>query len=103
MLWSQNENLHLLLVRISIQFLNKKYQEILSFYNPFKIYKKKHLSFKKIFSYAKSSFSEKNLEYYLKNDSELFSERNKLLNYTKNYLTTECLAKNVLSIINGKN
>jgi len=87
----------------TIGFLNNKYQNILSFYNPFKIYKKKFLSSKKILSFFKSKFSKNNLEYYLDNNSEISTYRNELLSYTKKYLTTEYLSKNILSTIKNKN
>ncbi len=85
-----------------IIFLNKKYEKILSFYNPLKIYKKKFLSPKKIFLYIKSNFLKRDLKYYL-NNSEINNYRQELLNYTKKYLTTKNLAESILSTITYKN
>ena len=85
-----------------IELLNTRYMELLSFYNPFKIYKKKFLTIDRIFSYMKSIFKKKNFEDVMSN-SQLYEERVELLNYTNKYLTTDNLAKSILSLIKSKN
>ena len=44
-----------------IYYLNN-FDKIFSFYNPFKIFKKKHLTFQRIFSFLKFNYENKNLE-----------------------------------------
>ncbi len=78
----------------------KKYEWILSKYNPFFIYKKKFLNIKKIMLFLISSIkSNKNLENFIHNNEEVFEIKNQLLNYTKNNLTTEIIAKEIIEKI----
>ena len=70
-----------------------EFENILNFYNPFKIFKKKHLNFKRIFfSFSLKSEKEK-LEFFLKKNMSIFDLKNELLNFTKKNLSTEELAK----------
>ena len=73
------------------------YDSVLKLYSPLKIYKKKFLSFKKIFSYIPNMFKNKNASTFLKENSNILEIKNELLNFTKQNLTTEILAKYVLS------
>ena len=70
---------------------------ILRLYFPLKIYKKKFLSTKKIFSYIPNMFKDKSVQSFMKKNSEVLEIKNELLNFTKQNLTTEILAKYVLS------
>ena len=75
--------------------INKKYESVLSFYNPLKIFKKKFLNLQRIgnlFTYKLKNFD---IQKYLNNNNELLDYRLNLLDYTKNNLTTENLAKYV--------
>ena len=74
-----------------------KYEWILSNYNPFFIYKYKFLDIKKIMLFLISSIkSNKSLENFIHNNEEVFEIKKQLLNYTKNNLTTEVIAKEVI-------
>ena len=73
------------------------FHRILQFYSPFKIYKKKFLSFKKIFSYIPNMFKNKSASTFLRDNAKVLEIKNELLNYTHQKLTTESLAKYVLS------
>ncbi len=78
----------------------KKYEWILSKYNPFFIYKKKFLDIKKIMLFLISSIKpNENLENFIHNNEEVFEIKNQLLNYTKNNLTTEIIAKEIIEKI----
>ena len=81
--------------RLSEIYVN--YHSVLQLYSPFKIYKKKFLSFKKIFSHFPNMFKNKNASTFLKENSNILEIKNELLNFTKQNLTTEILAKYVLS------
>ena len=73
------------------------FHRILQLYSPFKIYKKKFLSIKKIFSYIPNMFKNKSAPTFLRDNSKVLEIKNELLNYTHQKLTTENLAKHVLS------
>ena len=73
------------------------FHRILQLYSPFHIYKKKFLSIKKIFSYIPNVFKNKSAPIFLKNNSKVLEIKNELLKYTHQRLTTESLAKYVLS------
>ena len=73
------------------------FHRILQLYSPFKIYKKKFLSIKKIFSYIPNMFKNKSAPTFLRDNSKVLEIKNELLNYTHQKLTTESLAKYVLS------
>ena len=78
----------------------KKYEWILTKYNPFFIYKYKFLNIKKIMLFLFSSIKTKqSLENFLNNNEEVFEIKNKLLNYTKKNLTTEVIAKGLIERI----
>ena len=78
----------------------KKYEWILSNYNPFFIYKYKFLDIKKIMLFLISSIkSKENLENFIHKNEEIFEIKNRLLNYTKNNLTTELIAKGIIERI----
>ena len=73
------------------------FHNILSLYSPFKIYKKKFLSIKKIFSYIPNMFKNKSTSAFLRENSNVLEIKNELLNFTQQNLTTEILAKYVLN------
>ena len=78
----------------------KKYEWILSKYNPFFIYKKKFLNIKKIMLFLISSIkSNESLENFIHNNEKVFKIKSQLLNYTKNNLTTELIAKGIIERI----
>ena len=60
------------------------------------IYKKKFLSIDKVISYITNIFKDKSASLFLDKNSEILDIKNELLSYTKQYLTTEHLAKYVL-------
>ena len=74
---------------------------ILSYYNPFKIFKKKFLSFSKIIKGINSLYKNKNVDVFLKNNENINILRNELLEYTKSELTTSKLAKYVIENTNN--
>ena len=75
----------------------KKYEWILSNYNPFFIYKYKFLDIKKIMLFLISSIkSKENLENFIHKNEEIFEIKKQLLDYTKNNLTTEVIAKEII-------
>ena len=73
------------------------FQSVLQFYPPFKIYKKKFLSVKKIFSYIPNMFKNMSASIFLKDNPNVLEIKNELLNFTQQNLTTEILAKYVLN------
>ena len=78
----------------------KKYQSILSNYNPFWVYKYKFLDIKKIMLFLISLIkSSKSVENFIQNNEEVFEIKNQLLYYTKNNLTTEVMAKEIIEKI----
>ena len=81
--------------RLSEIYFN--YHSVLQLYSPFKIYKKKFLSTKKIFSYFPNMFKNKSASAFLKKNSNILEIKNELLNFTQQNLTTEILAKYVLN------
>ena len=76
-----------------------KFEKILSSYNQFKIFKKKHLSFKRIFSAISFKSEQEKLNLFLKENEIIFSIKDDLLNFTKKNLTTEVLAKYTINKI----
>ena len=74
---------------------------ILSYYNPFKLYKKKFLTFSKIIKGINSLYKNKNVDVFLKNNENINVLRNELLEYTKSDLTTSKLAKYVIENTNN--
>ena len=79
-----------------INLLNE-FNNIFSFYNPFKIFKKKHLTFQRMFGLLKFNFKSDNLENFIKENERVFELKKDLLNFTKENLTTETLAKYTLN------
>ena len=73
------------------------FYKVLQFYFPFKIYKKKFLSVKKIFYYIPNIFKNKSASLFLNNHPDILEIKNDLLNFTRQNLTTEILAKYVLN------
>ena len=73
-----------------------EFENIFSFYNPLKIFKKKHLTFQRMFNLFKFNFQSDNLENFIKENERVFELKNDLLNFTKKNLTTETLAKYTL-------
>ncbi len=78
-----------------INILNE-FNNIFSFYNPFKIFKKKHLTFQRILKILKFNFKSGNLENFIEKNERVFELKKDLLNFTKKNLTTESLAKYTL-------
>ena len=78
-----------------IDLLNE-FENIFSFYNPFKIFKKKHLTFQRIFKILKFNFKSNNLENFIEENERVFELKKDLLDFTKKNLTTETLAKYTL-------
>ena len=76
--------------------LLREFNNIFSFYNPFKIFKKKHLTFQRIFKILKFNFKSDNLDNFIKKNERVFELKKDLLNFTKKNLTTESLAKYTL-------
>ena len=74
---------------------------ILSYYNPFKLFKKKFLTFSKIIKGINSLYKNKNVDVFLKNNKNINILRNELLEYTKSELTTSKLAKYVIENTNN--
>ena len=83
-----------------IEILNE-FSEILKFYNPLKIFKKKHLTFDRILSLFSLKSEKNGLEIFLKDNEAIFEIKNNLLDFTKKRLTTEVLAKNTLESFKG--
>ena len=78
-----------------IEILNN-FSKIFRFYNPFKIFKKKHLTFPRILELFQSNNEKNRLELFLNDNENIFNLKKDLLEFTKNNLTTEILAKYVL-------
>ncbi len=77
---------------------NEKFHKILSFYNPFKIFKKKHLTFQRILLPLLKMSKKNKLDSFLEenNNDIIFELKSDLLNFTRKNLTTEIVAKKVL-------
>ena len=80
--------------------LKKEYEKIFKYYNPFKIFKKKFLNLDKMKNLFTYKFNNYNIDDYLNNNKKVLDFKQELLSYTKNNLTTENLAKYVLSNLN---
>ena len=74
---------------------------ILSYYNPFKIFKKKFLTFSKIIKGINLLYKNKDVNVFLKNNEGINFLRQELLEYTKSELTTSKLAKYVIEKSNN--
>ncbi|MDC3022724.1 hypothetical protein OA179_01640 [Candidatus Pelagibacter sp.] len=81
-----------------IEFLTK-FEKILNLYNQFKIFKKKHLTLKRIFSPISLKSDKERLIDFLNKNEIIFNIKDNLLDFTKKNLTTEILAKNIIAKI----
>ena len=81
-----------------IEFLTK-FEKILNLYNQFKIFKKKHLTLKRIFSPISLKSDKERLIDFLNKNEIIFNIKDNFLDFTKKNLTTEILAKNIISKI----
>ena len=90
------KNIITTLPKVKLIDLLKEFNNIFSFYNPFKIFKKKHLTFQRMFKILKFNFKSDNLENFIKENERVFELKKDLLNFTKKNLTTETLAKYTL-------
>ncbi len=89
----------------SLHFLPKKYlldaninySWVLGQYNPFRIYKKKFLNFTKFSLYLRSFFKKKyNAEEFIQNFPEINILRDRLIEYSNEFLTTKAMAKYII-------
>jgi hypothetical protein len=79
--------------------ISNKYSWILNQNFPTKIYKKRFLSSKKFILYFKSLFKKKyNAQIFISEFPEINDIRQELLEFTKNNITTENMAKDVIKI-----
>ena len=90
------ENIITTLPKSKLIDLLDEFNNIFSFYNPFKIFKKKHLTFQRMFNLLKFNFQSDNPENFIEKNERVFELKNDLLNFTKKNLTTETLAKYTL-------
>ena len=82
----------------TLSYIFKNYSWILNKYFPTSIYKKKFLTSKKFYLYFSSLFKEKyNCQSLVDNYPEIMKIKVKLLNYTKENLTTEDIARDMIS------
>ena len=81
-----------------IEYLTK-FEKILNLYNQFKIFKKKHLTLKRIFSPISLKTDKERLIDFLNKNEIIFNIKGNLLDFTKKNLTTEILAKNIIAKI----
>ena len=78
-----------------IDFLND-FDKIFTLYNPFKIFKKKHLTFHRVLKLFKFNNENNNIVVFIKENEKVFEFKRDLLDFTKKNLTTEVLAKYIL-------
>ena len=78
-----------------IDFLND-FDKIFSLYNPFKIFKKKHLTLRRFLTFFEFKNRMNNLEAFINENEKVFELKKDLLDFTKKSLTTEVLAKYTL-------
>ena len=77
------------------------YSNILSYYNPLKIYKKRFRDISKFYYYGKNFFKKiPSADSFIKKNQEINQIRSYLLEYTKNNLTSEKLAEYVINTSN---
>ncbi len=75
-----------------------KYSWILNQYFPSKIYRKELLTYKNFALYFKNVFKKKmNIKNFLDQNPDIISIRSNLINYTKEYLTTNYTAKYIIN------
>ena len=77
--------------------INNDFNKVFDFYNPFKIFKKKYLTLKKIFSFISFKSKNEGMEYFLNNKEQILNLKKELVDFTKKNLTTEELAKYTLT------
>ncbi len=82
-----------------IIYLNKKYEKVLKYYNPFHIFKKKFLDLDKMKNFFTYKFYNNDVDNYLNKNQKILDFKEELLHYTRENLTTENLAKYVLNNI----
>lgn len=82
-----------------IIYLNKKYEKVLKYYNPFHIFKKKFLDLDKMKHFFTYKFYNNDVDNYLNKNQKILDFKEELLHYTRENLTTENLAKYVLNNI----
>ena len=81
--------------------IKNRFQYIFNSENPFKIFIKKFQKKTIIIDYLKYKFGSKlNISNFLEKNADVFEIKNNLLNYTKEKLTTEVLAKKILKELN---
>ena len=83
--------------------ITEKYENILNFYNPFKIFKKKFLNVSRVSSFFTYKLTNINILDYLKKYDDINEFRSKTLEFTKKNLTTQNLAKYVIDKFNSLN
>jgi len=72
------------------------FEKVLSLFNPLEIYKKKFLSLRKIYNFLMNFANDTDVSNFMSKNSNIIEIKHELLEYTKNNLTTENLAKYVL-------
>ena len=77
--------------------LRKKYDSVLKYFNPLKIFKRKFLNLDNITNLFTYKLLKNNVDDYLIKNQEILEIKEELLNYTKLNLTTEHLVKYILS------
>ena len=77
--------------------LKKNYDKVFKYFNPLKIFKRKFLNVNNITNLFTYKFLNYNVEDYLNKNKEILELKEGLLNYTKLYLTTEHMAKYIVS------
>tara|TARA_B100001063_G_C16700898_1_gene522483 strand:- start:45 stop:1037 length:993 start_codon:yes stop_codon:yes gene_type:complete len=80
--------------------INRKYETILSYYNPFQIFKKKFLNIKRINKFFTYKFKKLDPQKYFEENDELLNCKIDLLDYTKKNLTTENLGNYLIDKFN---
>ena len=77
--------------------LRKKYDSVLKYFNPLKIFKKKFLNLNNITNIFTYKMLKNNVDDYLIKNQEILELKEELLNYTKLNLTTEHSVRYILS------
>ena len=80
------------------QLLNiyNDFEKVLRLFNPLETYKKKFLSFEKLFHYLLSIMKDRKASSFIIENPDILEIKNGLLTYTKKNLTTENLAKYII-------
>ena len=76
--------------------ITNKYEKILNFYNPFKIFKKKFLNMSRFFNFFTYKSKDISASDYLQKNQDINEFRSITLEFTKKNLTTQNLAKYVI-------